>query len=180
MARTGKDDHQEAVVVDQLLRKLRPFDRTYVEEREHVSGVRPFSRVRSRPPLRPAGVWARVMLGMLLGAALTQWPYAHACEKPLILYMVAVTTVLVAGLWGARASWRSRMGLAHIIALGTILWGLTLSAQEVLPRVGYAKTRMSWRCVERQHAGANPIRPGADRIRPEAPSVAPFVLAEVR
>ncbi|PYN02668.1 MAG: hypothetical protein DME07_09225 [Candidatus Rokuibacteriota bacterium] len=172
MARTGKDDRQEAVVVDQLLRKLRPFDRTYVAEREHASGVRPFSHVRSRPPLRPAGVWARVMLGVLLGVALTQWPYAHACEKPLILYMVAVTTVLVAGLWGARASWRSRMGFAHIIALGTILWGISLSAQEVLPRVGYAKTRMTWRCVEK-HARA-------DSIRPEAPTVAPSVLSQVR
>ncbi|PYN15235.1 MAG: hypothetical protein DME05_12490 [Candidatus Rokuibacteriota bacterium] len=172
MARTGKDDRQEAVVVDQLLRKLRPFDRTYVAEREHASGARPFSHVRSRPPLRPAGVWARVMLGVLLGVALTQWPYAHACEKPLILYMVAVTTVLVAGLWGARASWRSRMGFAHIIALGTILWGISLSAQEVLPRVGYAKTRMTWRCVEK-HARA-------DSIRPEAPTVAPFVLSQVR
>ena len=172
MARTGKDDRQEAVVVDQLLRKLRPFDRTYVAEREHASGVRPFSHVRSRPPLRPAGVWARVMLGVLLGVALTQWPYAHACEKPLILYMVAVTTVLVAGLWGARASWRSRMGFAHIIALGTILWGISLSAQEVLPRVGYAKTRMTWRCVEK-HARA-------DSIRPEASTVAPSVLSQVR
>jgi hypothetical protein len=179
LARTGKEDHQEAVVVDQLLKKLRPFDRTYVAEREHASGVRPFSHVRARPPLRPAGVWARVMLGFLLGVALTQWPYAHACEKPLILYLVAVTTVMVAGLWGAHASWRSRMGLAHIIALGTILWGLTLSAQEVLPRVGYAKTRLSWRCVEK-HAWANPIRPGADRIHPEAPTVAPFVLTQVR
>src|SRR5256885_10410156 len=135
-------------------------------------GARPFSHGGPRPPLRPAGVWARVMLGVLLGVALTQWPYAHACEKPLILYMVAVTTVLVAGLWGARASWRSRMGFAHIIALGTILWGISLSAQEVLPRVGYAKTRMTWRCVAK-HAQA-------DSIRPEAPAVAPFVLSQVR
>ena len=165
MAKAGKDDHQEAVVVDQLLRKLRPFDRSYVAEREHATGARTFSRVRSRTPLRPAGVWARVMLGMLLGAALTQWPYPHACEKPLILYLVAVSTVLVAGLWGAHASWRSRMGFAHVIALGTILWGLTLSAQEVLPRVGYAKTRLSWRCVEK-HAD---LGPGA-----------PFVLTQAR
>jgi len=172
LARTGKDDRQEAVVVDQLLRKLRPFDRTYVAEREHASGVRPLSHVRSRPPLRPAAVWARVLVGVPLGVALTQWPYAHACEKPLILYMVAVTTVLVAGLWGARASWRSRMGFAHIIALGTILWGISLSAQEVLPRVGYAKTRMTWRGVEK-HARA-------DSIRPEGPAVAPFVRSQVR
>jgi len=179
LAKLSKDDRQEAVVVDQLLKKLRPFDRSYVAERERASGAQPFSRVRSRPPLRPAGVWGRVMLGMLLGVALTQWPYPHACEKPLILYMVAVTTVLVAGLWGARAAWRSRMGFAHLIALGTILWGITLTAQEVLPRVGYAKTRMSWRCVEK-HARANPIRPEADSMRPEAAGVAPFVLAQVR
>jgi hypothetical protein len=172
LAKLSKDDRQEAVVVDQLLRKLRPFDRSYVAERERASGVQSFSRVKSRPPLRPAGVWARVMLGMLLGAALTQWPYPHACDRPLILYLVAVSTVVVAGLWSAHASWRSRMGFAHIIALGTILWGLTLTAQEVLPRVGYAKTKLTWRCAKSVQADAPTMRAGS--------TAAPIVLAQAR
>ena len=67
--------------------------------------------------------------------------------------MIAVGTVVVAGMWGARVSWQSRLGFAHVIALGTILWGLALTGQEVLPRVGYARARAMWRCVEGQ-AGA--------------------------
>src|SRR3989442_15194056 len=67
--------------------------------------------------------------------------------------MLAVGTVVVAGLWGARVSWQSRLGFAHIVALGTILWGLALTGQEVLPRVGYARARAVWRCVKGQ-AGA--------------------------
>jgi hypothetical protein len=58
----------------------------------------------------------------------------------------------VAGVWGARVSWRSRVGLAHIVAVSTIIWGLALTAHEVLPRVGYAKTRLAWRCHDGQAA----------------------------
>jgi hypothetical protein len=43
-------------------------------------------------------------------------------------------------------SWKSRLGFAHVIAVCTIIWGLGLTAQEVLPRVGYAKVRLAWRC----------------------------------
>jgi hypothetical protein len=27
-----------------------------------------------------------------------------------------------------------------------MIWGLALTAHEVLPRVGYAKVRLAWRC----------------------------------
>jgi hypothetical protein len=53
---------------------------------------------------------------------------------------------VVAGIWAAHVSWRSRLGFAHVIAVATIIWGLALTAQEVLPRVGYAKERLAWRC----------------------------------
>ncbi len=36
--------------------------------------------------------------------------------------------------------------------MGTMIWGLALTAQEVLPRVGYAKTRLAWRCHDGQAA----------------------------
>ena len=58
-----------------------------------------------------AGVWACVGLGVLLGAALPYWPYDRACGSWLLLYMVAVGIVFVAGIWGARVSWKSRFGL---------------------------------------------------------------------
>lgn len=150
MAREGKDpagNNQEAAVVDQLIRKLRPFDRSFGSERPTTVGARPLSRFRAgRPPMRPGAVWACVALGVLLGVALPQWPYARDCGWWLLLYLTAVGTVVVAGMWGARVTWKSRLGFAHVVALGTILWGLTLTAQEVLPRVGYAKTRAAWRC----------------------------------
>ena len=147
-------NNQEAAVVDQLIKKLRPFDKSFVSERASAVGARPLSRLRAAsPPTRPGTVWACVGLGVLLGIALPQWPYARACDWWLLLYMIAVGTVVVAGMWGARVSWQSRLGFAHIVALGTILWGLALTGQEVLPRVGYARARAVWRCVEGQ-AGA--------------------------
>lgn len=150
MATAGKDpanDNQDAAVVDQLIKKLRPFDRSFGSPQTSPVDARPFPRILPvRAPMRPAAVWSCVGLGVLLGVALPRWPYARACGWWLLLYMVAVGTVVVAGMWGARVSWKSRLGYAHVIALGTLLWGLALTAHEVLPRVGYAKTRAAWRC----------------------------------
>ena len=162
LARIGKDpaSKQEAAVVDSLIKKLRPFDtkvrpfdRPFVSERASAVGARPLSRMRPiGGPMRPGAVWACVALGVLLGIALPQWPYARACGWWLLLYLTAVGTVVVAGAWGARVSWKSRIGLAHIVAVGTMIWGLALTADEVLPRVGYAKTRLAWRCHDGQAA----------------------------
>ena len=155
LARLGKDpaSNREAAVVDSLIKKLRPFDRPFVSERTSTVGARPLSRMRPiGGPMRPGAVWACVALGVLLGIALPQWPYARACGWWLLLYLTAVGTVVVAGAWGARVSWKSRIGLAHIVAVGTMIWGLALTAHEVLPRVGYAKTRLAWRCHDGQAA----------------------------
>jgi VIT1/CCC1 family predicted Fe2+/Mn2+ transporter len=162
-SRFSKDpaNNQEAAVVDSLIRKLRPFDRSYGSERTSTIGARPLSRMRPiKAPMSTAAVWSCVGLCVLLGAALPQWPYAKACGWWLLLYMVAVGTVVVAGIWGARVSWRSRLGFAHIIAVCTIIWGLALTAQEVLPRVGYAKVRLAWRC----HDGGHAAVPGATQL----------------
>ena len=105
------------------------------------------SSIRSvRPSMRPGAVWGCVSLGALLGIALPQWPYERACGSWLLLYLSAVATVVVAGWWGASVSWKSRIGLAHVLAVSTLIWGLALTAHEVLQRVGYAKTRLAWRC----------------------------------
>jgi VIT1/CCC1 family predicted Fe2+/Mn2+ transporter len=143
--------HQEAAVVDSLIRKLRPHDHSYGSygSAASTSATRPLARVRPvKSPMSTAAVWSCVGLGVLLGAALPQWPYVKACGWWLGLYMAAVGIVVVAGLWGAHASWRSRLGFAHVIAVATIIWGLALMAQEVLPRVGYAKERLAWRCYD--------------------------------
>jgi len=91
-------------------------------------------------------VWGRVALGVLLGAAVTQWPNAHACGVALFLYLGAVGMVVVAGAWGALTAWRRRLLGPHVASLALILWGLALGAREVLPRVGYARDVSTWIC----------------------------------
>ena len=91
-------------------------------------------------------LWARVLLGMVLGGAITQWPYPHGCGLPLLEYLGAVAMVMVTGAWVAVASWRLRSEVAHILALLIVLWGIVLAAEQVLPRIGYAVERASWRC----------------------------------
>ena len=43
-------------------------------------------------------------------------------------------------------SWHTRVGLAHVLSLSSLLWGLGLVAHEVLPRIGYAAKTLAWTC----------------------------------
>lgn len=94
------------------------------------------------------GTWARVVLGLLVGIGMTQWPYTHGCGARLLFYLLGVGTVLTAGVWSSISSWRRRLGLAHTLSVLLILWGLLLAAREVLPRVGYAKVEAPWFCPD--------------------------------
>jgi hypothetical protein len=94
------------------------------------------------------GTWARVALGLLVGIGMTQWPYTHGCGPRLMFYLVGVVAVLAAGAWSSISSWRRRLGLAHVLSQGLIVWGLVLAAREVLPRVGYAKASAPWLCPD--------------------------------
>ena len=87
-----------------------------------------------------------VGLGVLLGAAMPYWPYPKACAWWLLLYLFAVAMVVVAGVWSARLTWNMRLGIAHVVAIGIVLWGITLAAEETLPRIGYAKAEAVWWC----------------------------------
>jgi hypothetical protein len=91
-------------------------------------------------------LWARVFIGIVLGSAITQWPYPHGCGLPLLGYLGAVAIVMVTGAWIAVASWRLRSEVAHILGLLIVFWGIVLAAEQVLPRIGYAAERASWRC----------------------------------
>ena len=93
-----------------------------------------------------AALWARVGLGIVLGAVITQWPYVHRCGVPLLEYFGAVTMVIVAGGWIAVASWSRRHPSSHVLALLLVLWGMALAAYEILPRIGYAAERWAWQC----------------------------------
>ena len=76
------------------------------------------------------------------------WPYSHVCGAKLMFYLIGASTVIVAGVWGGFSSWRRRLGLAHLLSLGVLLWGLALVAGVVLPRMGYASHPAIWFCPE--------------------------------
>lgn len=90
--------------------------------------------------------WLRVVLVLLLAAAAPFWPYPRACGVNLFAYLGVITLVVLAGVWGSVSSWHRRMGLPHVLSLLTILWGLALIANEVLPRIGYAAAPLGWGC----------------------------------
>lgn len=113
-------------------------------------GAAPVSRQIAAPAGGKMAVfttWLRVALGLALAVGITQWPYASACGLNLIVYLGAIGVVVIAGLWSSISSWRRRMGLAHILSLMVLLWGLILGAREILPRSGYAKQVRTWSCT---------------------------------
>ena len=79
-----------------------------------------------------------VGLAVALAVAMPFWPYPKTNAWWVVFYMFAVAMVVVAGIWSARLTWATRLGIAHIVALTIVLWGITLAAEETLPLMGYA------------------------------------------
>jgi hypothetical protein len=73
-----------------------------------------------------------VGLGALHCASMTFWPYPKTYLWGLVLYILSLGLVLVTGVWGARLSWEARLGAAHTVALGTVLWAVTLAATDTM------------------------------------------------
>lgn len=90
--------------------------------------------------------WLRVVLALVVAAAMTQWPYAHGCGLQLVWYLGAAAGVILAGLWGTVISWRRRMPGAHVVSLLVTLWGGYLAGKVVLDRTGYVKDTLTWQC----------------------------------
>jgi hypothetical protein len=84
------------------------------------------------------GVFARLVLAVILGLAMLFWPYSVRCGPGLFAYLFASGMVGVAGVWSAVWTWRHRAAQAHVLSLLLVVWGLVLAGLEVLPRVGYA------------------------------------------
>jgi hypothetical protein len=93
--------------------------------------------------------WTRVALGLLVGIGITPgvWPYSHGCGLRLMFYLVAVATVIAAGLWASVSSWRRRLGFAHVLSHALIVWAVLLMTREVLPRVG-VNAQAPWMCPD--------------------------------
>jgi hypothetical protein len=98
---------------------------------------------------RTLGVLLRLVLAVGLGIGIVFWPYDHRCGLALVGYLASVGVVIGSGVWSAIWSWRHRSARAHVLSLLIVVWGSLLAAQEILPRVGYAKddpTRVGWGC----------------------------------
>jgi hypothetical protein len=84
------------------------------------------------------GVMMRLLLATALGVGMVFWPYSARCGAGLFGYLAAVGVLIAAGVWSAVWTWKHRSAKAHILSLLLTLWGGTLAAAEILPRVGYA------------------------------------------
>lgn len=167
MALKPPRDSDDAIAreVDRLLKKLPgadptlrgdPEPKTLVVRQARPPGVAPGLHSGPRPVASAApavsplaqriGVWVRVLLGLALAVAVTQWPYARSCGFSLYFYVAVIIVVLVAGGWAARWSWRLRMGVAHTASLLILFFGLALTTGQLLPRVGYAADAATWGC----------------------------------
>jgi hypothetical protein len=122
-----------------------------------ATGAEPARRAAEPPSRRAAETprhrvvlttWLRVLLGIGVAAAMTQWPYAHSCGLELGYYLGAAAVVILAGGWGTVISWRRRMPGAHIVSLLVTLWGAGLAGKVVLDRTSYVRTPLVWRCSE--------------------------------
>jgi hypothetical protein len=141
-----------AGVVDRLLAQL-----PGLSSEPHVSASRPRAagqwstpvsvpRTESTSQSQLIGVWVRVVLGLALGVMMGAWPYTRTCGLPLAGYLGAVLTVILSGTWAASASWKYRAGLAHVVSLIIMFYGILLAGAELLPRTGYASDRATWGC----------------------------------
>lgn len=160
MPKTPRDGQPEPMAreVDRLLAQLANLGSQPAREQGPRGGApapHPVTRPRS-PGVAPSiatpsrgdlvALWARVLLGAALGGLMTQWPYPYGCGLPLLGYLGAILTVLLTGSWIALASWKLRSGVTHILSLILFFWGMVLAAEQLLPRIGYAADRASWRC----------------------------------
>lgn len=78
-------------------------------------------------------VRAWVALALVLSASMPYWPYAKTYGAGLLLYLFAVALVVVAGTWSAKLTWDERLGGAHTVSLGIVLWAIALVGKEALP-----------------------------------------------
>ena len=144
------DWDREMREVDKLLARLPEADPTLGRGVPTVPRAAPGEKtvVTGAGAVTALATWFRVGLGIVLGIGMLVWPYSHVCGAKLMFYLIGASTVIVAGVWGGFSSWRRRLGLAHLLSLGVVLWGLALVAGVVLPRMGYASHPAIWFCPE--------------------------------
>ena len=140
----GPEQQAMAGEVDRLLRQLNPEQARRPTPSHPGVATGPASAPTVTLP-SPIGVWIRTALGAVLAGALTLWPYRF-CGLALAGYLGASAVVAIAGVWAAHASWRRRMGIAHVVGISVVFVGLTLAALQLLPRLGYGAAAVPWGC----------------------------------
>jgi|SRR5450759_504694 len=104
-----------------------------------------------RATTRTWPAFLRLALATALAVGILFWPYPSRCGAGLAGYLVAVTAVIVGGLWSSVWTWRHRTARAHVLSLLLVIWGLVLGATEILPHTGYAKADsarpVGWVCT---------------------------------
>ena len=93
-----------------------------------------------------AATWLWIILGLTLAVALPLWPYAAACGTGLFGYLAVIAMLIISAILALRTSWRARQGRANALAVVLLVWGLSLAAMAVLPRIGYARASATWTC----------------------------------
>jgi hypothetical protein len=97
------------------------------------------------------GAYFRLTLVLCLAVSIAAWPYQVDCGVSVWGYLSATAVLVAGGVWTAAATWQCRGAWRHTIALLVTLWGLTLAAGQVLPRVGYASPAPNrpteWSCT---------------------------------
>lgn len=132
--------------------------------------VRP-RRATGPTPLGPRGTWALVASAVMLGGALTQWPYASECGFSLYAYLATVLVLMITAGWAAIAAWGIRSPAAHVLSIVVGFWGIVLAAEQILPRVGYAAEQRWWSC------GSIPVPPPVGPVIRVHPPAAPDSVA---
>ena len=79
----------------------------------------------------------RIVLGVIVVAALIYWPYTSRCGAELVYYLGLVATLGLVGIFTATSAWRHRAAVVHLLGLAMLAGAVTLGAREVLPKVGY-------------------------------------------
>ena len=157
-------------------RELADIDRAIAKQGEVPPAGAPAPRDRVSVPGAPvrrrsvALTWFWVGLALALAAALLIWPYQRGCGLQLMFYLGAAGVTAVIALLGALASWSHRRGFAHVLSLLVLLWAGAVVLREVLPRVGYARTNLTWMCASVPTAPApQTTAPGKPAPQPTAP-----------
>lgn len=118
-------------------------------------------------PIRRRSValtWFWVGLALALAVALLIWPYQRGCGLQLMFFLGAAGVTGVIAVLGALASWSHRRGFAHVVSLLVLLWAGAAVVREVLPRVGYARTNLTWMCA------SVPAAPAPSSPAPQLPT----------